>query len=111
MSHQLLNLMEHVVIDLFISILFNVLFLSIVHTEQIVSKVWNHEELLHHRVHVANAAKVLQSNILLRPLKAASARWHIEPALGSLDGLNQWKQILIQESVHKEAAILDQLDQ
>ena len=65
MCNQSLHLMKHVIINL-VSLILNKLFtLSIVNTQQVVPEGRNHEELLHHRVHVTNAAQISETHIQL----------------------------------------------
>jgi hypothetical protein len=59
MSEQSLQLVQHVVINLLSFVFLDLLWLAVVYTEQVVPKRRNHEELLHHRVHVADAPQVL----------------------------------------------------
>lgn len=65
MGNQLLKLVHHVVIDL-LSFVFSQLFwLAVINTEQVVAECRHHKELLHHTVHVADAAKVDETTVLL----------------------------------------------
>jgi hypothetical protein len=65
MSNQSLELMQHVVIKHFALVLLVVFGDSIVHAQDVVAEGWSHEELLHHRVHIANAPKIFETDILL----------------------------------------------
>jgi len=58
MRNQLLHLMHHIVINFFALIFLDLFLLAIIDAHQIVSEGWDHEELLHHTVHVADAAEV-----------------------------------------------------
>lgn len=58
MSDQLLSLMHHVVIDCLTLVFFELFIFTVIDAHQVVSEGGNHEELLHHAVHVADAAKV-----------------------------------------------------
>ena len=60
--------MEHVVIDFFALVIFQLLRLTIIDCKQVVAEGGDHEELLHHGVHVADAAEVSESDILLNAL-------------------------------------------
>jgi hypothetical protein len=60
--------MQHVIVDDQVTLL--VVFLgvrcySIIYAHQVVAEWGHHEELLHHRVHVADAAQVSQATVLL----------------------------------------------
>lgn len=68
MCEQSLHLVQHVVVDLLLLVLFNHFWLAVVDTEQVVSESGDHKELLQHRVHVANAAKVANTHVLLDAL-------------------------------------------
>jgi hypothetical protein len=48
--------MQHIIIDLLILVVNNVLFDTVINAKQVVSKSRDHEELLQHTVHVANTA-------------------------------------------------------
>jgi hypothetical protein len=52
--HQLLHLMNHVIIDFLSLLVSQLLGDAILDREEVVAEGWDHEELLHHRVHVAN---------------------------------------------------------
>ena len=95
MSNQLLQLMEHVIIDCLLSVFLQLFFLAIIDTEKVIAQGWDHEELLHHGVHVADAAKILETNIGLGPLKRVSTRRCIKPCLRLLDCLDKWYQVLL----------------
>lgn len=47
-SHQLLQLMEHVIIDWVTFVFLNIIWLVIIDAEKIVSESWDCEELLEH---------------------------------------------------------------
>jgi hypothetical protein len=64
-GNQLLELMEHIVIDLVALVLLQVFRQSIIDTQQVVSERGDHKELLKHGVHIANASQIPQSHILL----------------------------------------------
>jgi hypothetical protein len=57
--------MQHVVINVKSLILLDVLLGMVVNAEQVVSEGRDHEELLEHRVHVADAPQVPQTHVLL----------------------------------------------
>jgi hypothetical protein len=57
--------MHHVVIDALALVLLVFLCHAIVNAEQVVSEGRDHEELLHHTVHVADAAEVTETTIPL----------------------------------------------
>ena len=57
-SDKLLQLVHHVVVDLVAPVLLHVKFFAIINTHQVVAEGGHHKELLHHRVHVADAAQV-----------------------------------------------------
>ena len=64
-GEDLLHLMEWVVVDLLTLVLLDVLFNSIINRKQLVSESRYVEELLHDRVHVADATQVAESDELL----------------------------------------------
>ena len=85
MSDEFLHLMQHVVIDHFVFML-NQLFLNaIVNGKEIVSELWYHEDLLHHAVHVADAAEIPETHISLRSLTHLTSSRFITPILWLFD--------------------------
>jgi hypothetical protein len=82
-SHQLLQLMQHVIIDWVTFVFLDIIWLAIIDTEKIVSESWDCEELLEHWVHVANATKVTKTDKLLAP--TWSRWWSVVPGLCSLN--------------------------
>ena len=81
--------MHHVVVDLLALVLIELLFLAIIDAEEVVSEGRCHEELLHHAVHVADAAQVSEAAVLL-VLGGRLCSRRVVPALGLLDGLDEW---------------------
>jgi len=57
-SDEFLHLMHHVVVNLLTFVFLEIFCFTVINTEQIVPEGGDHEELLHHRVHVADAAHV-----------------------------------------------------
>ena len=106
MCNQVLTLVHHIVVNSLAFVLFHVGWLSVVNAEQVVAEGWNHEELLHHAIHVANAAQITQSNVLLISL-SGDLWWHIAPKLGLLNCLDKWGQLLVQECLHQSCTVLD----
>ena len=108
MRHQLLHLMHHVVID-YLSLEVNELLgNTIFHRERVVAEGWDHEELLHHHVHTADAAQVLQASLLLSAFHGIAGRCVIPPIM-SLDQSHEWEYALFQENIHKKRALLNQV--
>ena len=103
-------LVHHIVIDLVALVLLHIQRLSIVNAEQVITESRNHKELLHHTVHVANAAQVAKTNIFLVAL-SAYLRWNIVPTLWLLYCLYERCKLLIQECLHQCCAVLNQLVQ
>ena len=97
--------MHHVVIDALALVLLVFFFHAVIDTEQVVSKGRNHEELLHHAVHVANAAKVSETDILLVSLLGSLG--HVVPVLRLLDGLDEWYKLSLEEALHESCTVLD----
>ena len=98
MSEKLLHLVEHVVVDLLALVLDQLFLLAILNAQKIVSESWNHKELLHHGVHVANASQISQTNILLSStLTSFLAWWLIVPHFGLIDLVEHWHQNCLQE--------------
>ena len=64
-GEQTLKLVKHVVVDCLVTIVFELFFYTVVNAEQVVAECGNHEELLHHAVHVADAAQVAKADALL----------------------------------------------
>ena len=104
MCEKYLHLVKHVVINVFSLILDDLFGLSVINAEQVVPQRGNHEELLHHGVHVADASQVAQTHVLLKPF--LSGLRLIAPSFGLLNCLNQWQELSVKESLHKSSAIL-----
>ena len=64
--------MEHIIINHFVFVLHEILRDAIIDAKQIVAKAWDHEELLHHAVHVANATEVSEADELLQAILSAT---------------------------------------
>ena len=109
MSDQLLHLVHHVVVNLLILVLFDLLGLAVIDAEQVVAEGGDHEELLHHTVHVADAAQVAQAYILLIALRGNLR--NIAESLWLLNCHNEGDKIGIEERLHEVRAALDQLMQ
>jgi len=62
-AKELLNLLEHVVIDLALSVFDDILWDLVDSLEELVSKLRHHVELLKHRDHVANHAQVVDASL------------------------------------------------
>ncbi len=60
--------MHHVVIDLFPFVFCQLLRLAVIDAEQVVAECWHHKELLHHTIHVADAAEIDETAVLLMSL-------------------------------------------
>ena len=108
-SNQFLHLVHHVIINLFALVVFQVFWLAVVNAEQVVAEGRDHEELLHHAIHVADAAQIAQADVLLVALRLDLR--NVAPRLRLLDGRDERRQLLIQERLHQGRAILDQLVQ
>jgi len=65
MSHQLLKLMQHVIIYFQAFVFLDVFWEMVIYTEEVISESWNHKELLEHGVHVTNASKIPESHVFL----------------------------------------------
>jgi len=99
---------KHIVINVFSLILDDLFGLSVINAEQVVPQRGNHEELLHHGVHVADAAQVAQTHVLLRTtFTSLLRRWLIAPYLRLLDRRKHWHQNFLEEFLHHEAALFD----
>ena len=70
MSEQTLKLMQHVVVESVVTVGLHFFSDVVIHSQQVVSQCWDHEELLHHAVHVADAAQVTQTNVFLDAIRA-----------------------------------------
>ena len=103
MSHQLLHLVHHVVIDFFTFVLYQILWFAVINAKQVVPESRNHEELLHHGIHVADAAQVAQTDVLLVPLLGRLGL--IAPSLRLLNCLNQGQELSLKEALHKISAV------
>ena len=64
-GNQFLHLMQHVIVVHVSFVLLHIWRLSIIYAKQVVAEVWNHVELLHHAVHVADATEIFQPDVLL----------------------------------------------
>ena len=103
-----MELVHHIVVDHVALVLLHLFRLSVVHTEQIVAEGWDHEELLHHAVHVADATKVAQANVLLCALSRVGLR-SVAPGIGLLDGDDERHELSVEELLHEGGAVLDEL--
>ena len=65
MGQQFLHLVQHVIILLLALVLSYGRLHSVIHAQHVVTEGRNHKELLHHRVHVANATQIAQAYVLL----------------------------------------------
>ena len=92
-SDQLLHLVHHVVVNLLILVLFDLLGLAVIDAEQVVAEGGDHEELLHHAIHVADAAQIAQADVLLIALRLDLR--NVVPRLGLLDGRDERRQVLV----------------
>lgn len=92
-SNQFLHLVHHVIIHLFALVVFQVFWLPVVNAEQVVAEGRDHEELLHHAVHVADAAQIAQADVLLVALRLDLR--NVVPSLGLLDGRDERRQMLV----------------
>lgn len=81
--------MKNIVINSFALVLLKIFRLAIINGEKIVAEGGNHEELLHHCIHVADAAEVFQSNILLLTSLLDRTWWLIVPSVVALNQLHQ----------------------
>ena len=108
MSDELLQLVHHVIVDHVTLVLFHLLGLAIVNAEQVIAEGGNHEELLHHAVHVADADQVAQADVLLRRVWRIGRR-RVAPRVGFLDGDDEGQELSIDELLHQSSAVLDQL--
>lgn len=93
-SGQFLKLVHHVVIDLITLVVDYICWLAIIDTEKIVAEGGSHEELLHHGVHVADAAEVNETNIFLLGGRVRGCRRLIIPRLRLLDRSDQGLKVL-----------------
>ena len=106
-SDHLLQLMHHAVVNALPLVVLEVFGLAVIDAEQVVAEGWNHEELLHHTVHIADTAQVAKTHICLRAFRLNLR--DVVPGPGFLDSGNEWHELLIQESLHQRRAVLDQL--
>ena len=96
MGHESLQLVEHVVIDCLAPfVLDEVLLFSIISTEHIVPEARNHEELLEHTVHVADAAEVPETDVWL--VSFCQVWWGKSPLCWLFDRGNHWSELLEKE--------------
>ena len=65
MGNQRLKLVQHVVINHVALVFLDLFRLAVINAHQVVTEGRHHEELLHHAVHVADAAQVAQAHVLL----------------------------------------------
>lgn len=86
MSHQSLQLVHHVVVDHLVLVLLHFFGLTIIHAQQVVAEGRHHEELLHHAIHVADAAQVAQADV---PLSALARLGDVRPASWLLNRRDQ----------------------
>lgn len=101
--------MKKVIVKDFALVLLVIFRYSIVNTKDVIAEGWCHEELLHHAVHITDATKVSETNVLLKC--RALAGWLIVPLIGLLNHVKQWAKLLLDETIHKDRALLDQQQQ
>ena len=103
--------MEHIVIYIPSLVLDDLWILAILDAEKVVAEGRDHEELLHHTVHVADAAKVAKAYILLEAVLATFLRWRlVGPASRLINSVQHWQQDLAKEAFHQLATLSDELD-
>jgi hypothetical protein len=98
-GHELLQLVQHVVVDGVSFVLLNIVGLIVIDAKEIVPESSNIKELLKHRVHVANATQVSKTNKLLA--SSGSRGWSIVPGLCPLDVGHERLHALFKEILHK----------
>ena len=87
----------------FTFVLYKILWFAVINAKQVVPESRNHEELLHHGIHVADAAQVAQTDVLLVPLLGRLGL--IAPRLRLLNCLNQGQELSLKEALHKISAV------
>lgn len=97
--HELLQLVQHVVIDHFPLVLSRLLGTAIVDAEEVVPQGRDGKELLEHRVQVTDAAEVLKSDEVLVPLR--SRRRGVVPGFRALDVGQEWLQAIGDKVLHQ----------
>ena len=105
-GEESLHLMQHVVVNDFLLVFSGVLSDAIFHTEQVVAESWDHKELLHHRVHVADASEVLQTHIVAEITTRLS--WSVLPTLLLLDVGHHGVHVVLQEVAHESGTLSDE---
>lgn len=101
--------MHHVIIDLITLVLCHFEVLTVIDAEKIVAEGGRHEELLHHRVHVADAAEVNHADVLLLRRGVGGRCRLIIPRLRLLDGSDKGLKVLSKELLHQSTTVLDKL--
>ena len=108
-SNQALQLVKHVIVKYFALVLLVVFSDAIIHAEDVVAEGRCHEELLHHTVHVANATKVPESDVLLES-SILSGRL-VVPLVWILDLFEKRSKLLFHKLVHQYWTLFDQLQE
>ena len=98
-AKEALHLSEQSIIDLPILISLNIFRLDFNSLEQLVAELRHHEQLLQHRYHVADVAKVLDARILMF-LTALTGAWIMKPGLRPGEGLNHAPEVFLEEDCH-----------
>ena len=94
--------MEHVVVNDSTFILSQLLSLAVLYAEQVVPERWDHEELLHHAIHVADAAEIAQANIILTAAFSSLFRRRcVVPHTWLLDSVEHGDEHLSEEALHQ----------
>ena len=96
-TDQLLHLVHHVVINFFTLVIYKILWSAVINGKQVLPEGSNHEEFLHHGIHVADAAQVAQTDVLLVPL--LSRLGLVAPILRLLNCLNQGQELSLSRVV------------
>jgi hypothetical protein len=92
--------MKNIIVNLVSLVVNKVLWVTIINGEKVVAESWYHKELLHHRIHIANATKVFEANVFLSALDSV-ARRRVVPSIVPLDHAHQRKHAILQESFHQ----------
>ena len=85
--------MQHVVINFLVFEFLEVRSDSIINAQHVVSEAGDHEELLKHTVHVADAAQILESYVGLRTF--ILTRWLVVPLFRSFDIVNEGTKLFV----------------
>jgi len=92
--------MQQIIIYLVTSIVLHVGRHLVIYAHQIVPKRRDHEELLHHTVHITDTSQVDKPDIFLASVATVRTGWLIFPPFGLFDQCHERNQLVINKLFH-----------